>query len=536
MAFGEAVAAKTLELLEGVGRKIRRVAVGDHASDQLVAEFRNATRMFERGHGAAELVCLTGGKTGADHGDLHRLLLEQRYTERLAQHALELGRREVDRLPALPSAQIGMYHVALDRPGPDDRHLDDQIVEGSRLDARQHGHLRPALDLEDPDRVRLADHRIGRRILGRDGGEVQRDALLLGEEIEAALHAGEHPQSEDVDLHEFEDVDIVLVPFDDLAVDHARRLDRHQLVEPIMGQDESARMLRQVPRRAFEVPRQLEGECEPAVGKVEIELAGSGLVDALAVTPDLRGEQLGDVFGQAERLADVPDGALGVIAHHGRAQRAVIAAIGLVDPLHDDLAPLMLEVDIDVGRLLALLADEALEQQIVAVGIDAGDAEHEADRRVGGGAPALTENVLRSCEGHDGVHRQEIGRVAQRLDQAELVLEEAHHLVRHAFGIAARRPFPGELLERLLGGEARHRLFFGILVGELFKREAALLGDRDRPRQSVGIAAEQPMHFFGRLQVPIGMALAAKTGIVDGDVVPDAGDDVLQHATRGMMK
>jgi hypothetical protein len=31
----------------------------------------------------------------------------------------------------------------------------------------------------------------------------------------------------------------------------------------------------------------------------------------------------------------------------------MIAAIGLEDPLHDDLAPLVFEIHIDVGRLLA---------------------------------------------------------------------------------------------------------------------------------------------------------------------------------------
>ena len=36
----------------------------------------------------------------------------------------------VDRLLALAPAQIGMHHVALDRAGPDDRDLDDEIVEG----------------------------------------------------------------------------------------------------------------------------------------------------------------------------------------------------------------------------------------------------------------------------------------------------------------------------------------------------------------------------------------------------------------------
>ena len=40
-------------------------------------------------------------------------------------------------------------------PGPDDRDLDDEVVEGLRLHPRQHRHLRAALDLEDADGVAL---------------------------------------------------------------------------------------------------------------------------------------------------------------------------------------------------------------------------------------------------------------------------------------------------------------------------------------------------------------------------------------------
>ena len=47
-----------------------------------------------------------------------------------------------------------MHHVALDRARPHDRHLDDEIVEFLRLQPRQHGHLRAALDLEDAERIR----------------------------------------------------------------------------------------------------------------------------------------------------------------------------------------------------------------------------------------------------------------------------------------------------------------------------------------------------------------------------------------------
>ena len=103
---------------------------------------------------------------------------------------------------------------------------------------------------------------------------------------------------------------------------------------------------------------------------------------------------------------------LGAIADDGRAQRRVVAAIGLEDPLHDDLAPLVLEIDVDVGRLAALLGDEALEQQVVARRIDRGDAEHVADRRVGGRAAALAEDVRASGRSATiAVHGQKVRRV-----------------------------------------------------------------------------------------------------------------------------
>ena len=86
----------------------------------------------------------------------------------------------------------------------------------------------------------------------------------------------------------------------------------------------------------------------------------------------------------------------------------------------------MLEIDVDVGRLAPLRRDEALEQQIGAVGIDLGDAEAEADRGIGRRAAALAEDVLRARVTHDVVDGEEIGRVLQLRDQRELVLDARH--------------------------------------------------------------------------------------------------------------
>ena len=44
MAFGKAVTAETLQLVEGLFRELAFVALGDHAGDQLVAELRRPRR------------------------------------------------------------------------------------------------------------------------------------------------------------------------------------------------------------------------------------------------------------------------------------------------------------------------------------------------------------------------------------------------------------------------------------------------------------------------------------------------------------
>ena len=226
--------------------------------------------------------------------------------------------------------------------------------------------------------------------------------LCSRQQIETALHAGEHAERQAIDLHEFQRVDVVLVPLDDLAVLHRGGLDRHEFVEPIMGQDEAAGMLREMARRADQLAGQFQGEAQAPIAEIEVQLLDVLGLDAfLRPAPDLRGQHFDQILGQAERLADIAQRALGAIADHGRAERGMIAAIGFEHPLHDDFAPLMLEVDVDVRRLAPLLRDETLEQQIVALGVDGGDAEHVADRAVGGGAAALAENVPAASEAND---------------------------------------------------------------------------------------------------------------------------------------
>jgi hypothetical protein len=110
-------------------------------------------------------------------------------------------------------------------------------------------------------------------------------ALVRLEHVKGAVHATEHAEPKHVDLHELEAVDIVLVPFDDLAVLHRRWFDGNEVVETIMGQDETAWMLAHVTRYTDQLARKIECETQPAITDVEVELVDLLLADPFGGPP-----------------------------------------------------------------------------------------------------------------------------------------------------------------------------------------------------------------------------------------------------------
>ena len=156
MAFGKAVFAESFDLLETAVDEFLLVLVRQHSVDEIVLELVDRTHTSECGHRAAQLVGFGWRKVRAIDGDLHGLLLEQRHAVRPLQDFPELA-RIFDVLGVLaPVLQVRVHHAALDGAWSHDRHLDDQIIVFSRLEPRQHRHLRPALDLEHADRIGLA--------------------------------------------------------------------------------------------------------------------------------------------------------------------------------------------------------------------------------------------------------------------------------------------------------------------------------------------------------------------------------------------
>ena len=219
--------------------------------------------------------------------------------------------------------------------------------------------------------------------------------------------------------------------------------------------------------------------------------------------------------------------------HDGRADRRAVAPVALVNVLDHFLAPLVLEVDVDIGRLAAVLGNEAGEQKLGLFRIDRGDAEAIAHGAVGRRAAALAENFffLPARVVHDVVHGEEIARVVELGDQGELIVEPLLHVGRNAVGIfvlriALLRARPGEIFQMLLGGFAgRHRLV-GIFVLELTEREAAGLGDLDRAGDRAGKAGEQPRHFRRAFQVPFRVDGKPQARFGHGAFLAHAGEHV----------
>ena len=311
-------------------------------------------------------------------------------------------RRNLHLLRPAPPFEIGVDHVALDRPRANDRHFDHEVIKRARAQARQHVHLRSAFDLEHAERIPLAQHVVNRRVLTRDRGQGQVLAVVIAQQVEALAHAGEHAQRQHVDLQDAQRIDIVLIPFDEATIRHRAVADRHRFAQRPLGQNEPADVLRQVPRHPDHLFGQGQHPAQVGITQVQPGFAFDvGFLDRVPVTaPHRLGQRAGHVFGQTHRLAHLADRHARAVMDHRGAQPGAMAAIALIDVLDHFLAPLMLEIDVDIGRLLALFGNEPVEQQGVARRIDRGDFQHIADRRIGRRSAPLAQNrrLLISCK------------------------------------------------------------------------------------------------------------------------------------------
>ena len=472
--LGEAVFAEATDLREHLLGKLRGEPARRHSLDEPAVEFIDHPRPPPRPHRPTELIGLPRREPRRHHRQPHRLLLKEGNAERVLEDAADRLVGVAHWLLATAPAQVGMDHSPLDRPRPDDRHLDDEVVETARLEPGEHAHLRPALDLEHTDGVGPRHHLVDGRILGRHGGERQPRAPRSLDLIERPVDGGEHPERQAIDFQNPQFVEVVLVPLDDRTARHRRRLDRHEVAQIATRHHHAADMLAEMTGEADELAD--ESREPPAGVAVGLEpRLGEPLRQSVDPVADI--EHLGDpchpVERQPECLSHVAHGRAEAVADHLGGHRRARAAVGVVEVLDHLLAAVVLEVDVDVGGLTALAADEALEEDLHPGRVDRRDPEAVADRRIGRRSAPLAEDSAAPGEAHDVEDGEEIGLVAELGDERKLVLEEAADLLGNPVWIAFRGPPPHRLGEGARRRRTGRHDGIGIFVAQLVEGKGA---------------------------------------------------------------
>ena len=223
MALGEAVVGEGVQLPPDLLADLVVDAVGPHAREEPLLELRQPLVAAFRPDRLAEPVGLGGGEVRHVDGDLHELLLEERHAEGLGERLAQQRMRVGDRLGTVAAPDVRVDRAALDRAGPDEGHLHDQVVEAAGLQPGQRGHLGTRLHLEHADRVGRAEHLVDLGLLGQRG-EIDLDALVQADEVDGVTEQRQHPEPEQVELHQPHRGAVVLVPLQDAAALLARPL------------------------------------------------------------------------------------------------------------------------------------------------------------------------------------------------------------------------------------------------------------------------------------------------------------------------
>ena len=222
----------------------------------------------------------------------------------------------------------------------------------------------------------------------------------------------------------------------------------------------------------------------------------------------LHGNHLGDGVhlgvGHAQHPAHVTDGGAGGHGPEGDDLSHMVVAVFLVHIVDDLLPALVAEVHVEIGHAHPFGVQKALEQKVVADGVDVGDA-HAVSREAARAAAAAGAHgdALLFCVVDEVEDDEVIVGVAHAADDADLVFQTLAHLVGHAVAVAAHEALAAELFEIDLVVHAVRRFEIRQLGDAELKVKVAHLGDLDGVLAGVRRDGEQVVHLLGALEVEL---------------------------------
>ena len=244
---------------------------------------------------------------------------------------------------------------------------------------------------------------------------------------------------------------------------------------------------------------------------------------------DPLGQVVDPVEGETQRLAHVAHGRTGPVGDHLGRHAGPLAPVFLVEILQHLLPPLMLEIDVDVGRLVALAAHEPFEEQIDPVRIDRRHAQAITDGRVGRRTSPLAEDIPAPCKTNQVPDREEVGLVVKLFDQVEFVFEQPADLGRDAVGVALFDAGPGETPKMLVRRLSSRCQLFRIFITKLIEREFDPIGDLERSTHGLRSVRKQRLHLCGGFQITLGIGKQVFSHLGHRAMVPHGRQNVLQR-------
>ena len=95
-----------------------------------------------------------------------------------------------------------MHHITLNRPRAYYGDLNNKVIVGARLQARQHVHLRARLHLKHTHGVTLGEHRVDLWILKRNILQTPAFSVTFTHHAQCALNSTEHTERQHIDLQQ----------------------------------------------------------------------------------------------------------------------------------------------------------------------------------------------------------------------------------------------------------------------------------------------------------------------------------------------
>ncbi len=558
MALVEAVGGELRDLVEdGAGEALREPA-RHRAGDENVALLVHL-RLDLLAHRAPQQVGGAERVAREIAGDLHHLLLVDDDAVGLLEDRLQHRVRVFRVLAAVLDGDVARDVVH--RARAVERHHGDDVLEAVRLELLQRL-LHPAgFELEHAIGLGAAHQAVGLGVVERQLVEDQRHAERIVHQGLGGPQEGQGGQAEEVELDQPDLLDRLHV---ELRHRHRRArvaVERHQLLERPVADDDARGVGRGVPRQAFELACGVDQDRDLLVGApllVEPRLHLEGLLDgrrARRVVRDELGDAVDLAVGQPHHPADVADHGAGLQPAEGNDVGDAVVPVLLTYILDDLVAPVLAEVDVEVGHRDALGVQEALEEEPEAQRVEIGDLQRPGGDRAGPGAAARAHRDPLPLGPADEVRDdQEIARELHLDDDFELELEPIAVALERRLAVGsgsdvrddvALEP-PLEAAPRLLPERqgldlepvARTRGSGSVgrqdrlAAGDL---EGAAPGDDEGVGDRLGQILEQPGHLVRRLEAQLGAG--PRPVLLDqAAAIGDAAQDVLRLVVLGLQK